>query len=126
MSASAAPLKLTTSNYLQMISYHTLHYLNKRATPQQITTYKHALLLHKAYNDDEMGLNWTNLFFNQQFSSRELHVHFTNNAKYKIGKNICTNRFEILNGKIPLDWLNETFDSFKIKCKVLLLSQNEN
>ena len=123
MSASAAPLKLTTSNYHRMISYESLHYLNKRATPQQITTYKHALLLHKTYNDDDMGLNWTNLFFNQQFSSRELNVHFTNNAKYKIGKNIITNRFEILNGKVPLVWLNETFESFKIKCKVLLLTQ---
>ena len=123
LSASAAPLKLTTSGYHRMISYDSLHYQNKRATPNQVTMYKHSLLLHKAYNDDEMGISWTGLFFNQLFNSRELCVQFTNNSKYKIGKNILTNRFEILNGKIPLNWLNETFESFKIKCKVLFLSQ---
>ena len=62
LSASAAPLKLTTTNYHQMISYNLLHYLNKRATPDQMTKYKHALLLHKTYNDESMSKNWTNLF----------------------------------------------------------------
>ena len=122
LSASAAPLKLTTTNYHQMISYNSLHYLNKRTTPDQMTKYKHALLLHKTYNDESMSKNWTNLFFNQQFNSRELFVRFVNTSNYKIGINIPTNRFKILNGKIPLQWLNETFKSYKIKCKVLLLS----
>ena len=122
LSATAAPLKLTTTNYHQMISYDSLHYINKRATPNQITSYKHALLLHKTYNDEESNLNWINLFFNQQFNARERFVHLINTSKYKIGINILSNRLKILNGKIPLDWLNETFESFKIKVKVLFLS----
>ena len=122
LSASAAPLKLTTTNYHQMISYDLLHYINKRATPNQITSYKHALLLHKTYNDEESNLNWINLFFNQQFNARERFVHLINTSKYKIGINILSNRLKILNGKIPLEWLNETFESFKIKVKVLFLS----
>ena len=50
LSASAAPLKLTVSNYTSMISHNSLHYLNNRATPNQITIYKHALLLYKTFN----------------------------------------------------------------------------
>ena len=32
-----------------------------------------------------------------------------------------TNRLSVLNGKIPLDWLNSTIDTFKVKCKNLML-----
>ena len=86
-------------------------------------TYKQAFLLYKTYNNEEMSHNWTNLFFNQQFNARTHFAYFINNSKYKIGINtIISNRFLILNGKIPLNWLNEAFDSFKIKCKVLFLS----
>ena len=35
--------------------------------------------------------------------------------------NILTNRLSALNGKIPLDWLNGSLDSFKIKSERLLM-----
>jgi hypothetical protein len=35
----------------------------------------------------------------------------------KIGSNASSNRLYVMNGKIPLDWLNLSLDSFKIKCK---------
>jgi hypothetical protein len=117
LSASAAPLKLTTKNYDNMISFDKLHYLNQRATPNQITIYKHALLLHKTYNDENMALNWQNLFFNQYFNDRDQLVKFFNNSKYKVGNNILSNRFTTLNGKILLSWLNLSFVTYKIKCK---------
>ena len=123
LAASAAPLKLTTPNYHRMMSYESLHYMNKRATPIQITLYKHSLLLHKIYNDESMGLNWVNLFFNQNFNERDNSVKFFNTSNYKVGNNIIANRFVILNGKIPNDWLNSTFENYKIKCKVLFLQQ---
>ena len=44
----------------------------------------------------------------------------TNN--YKVGMNSLSNRLWFLNGKIQLDWLGQSFDSFKIKCKGLLLA----
>ena len=114
---SAAPLKLTTKNYDNMISFDKLHYLNQRATPNQLTTYKHALLLHKTYNDENMVLNWQNLFFNQYFNDRDPLVKFFNNSKYKVGNNILSNRFTTLNGKTLLSWLNLSFVTYKIKCK---------
>ena len=83
LSASAAPLKLTTVNYDRMMSYDSLHYLKQRATPNQMTTYKHALLLHKVYKHS-MNLDWTNLFFNQHFNSRSNLVKFFNMSRYKL------------------------------------------
>ena len=117
LSASAAPLKYTIRNYDNMISFDKLHYLNQRATPNQLTTYKHALLLHKTYNDENMALNWQNLFFNQYFNDRDPLVKFFNNSKYKVGNNILSNRFTTLNGKILLSWLNLSYVTYKIKCK---------
>ena len=125
LSASSAPLKLITNNYNYLVSYNTLHYLNQRATPNQITLYKHALLLHKTYNCSSYSNDWTHLHFNQQFNNRNTKVKFTNTAKYKIGNNLLANRFTILNGKIELSWLNDSFESFKIKCKLKFLTLNE-
>ena len=31
-------------------------------------------------------------------------------------KHLLTNRFSTLNGKIPLEWLNNSLNSFQIKC----------
>ena len=124
LSASAAPLKSITWYYNTIMSYDNLHSINKRATPNQMTTYKHALLLHKTYNNEEMSIDWTNIFFNQQFNNRYPYVKFFKTSNFKIGNNILSNRFTLLNGKIPLDWLNESEDSFKIKCKQKFLHPN--
>ena len=86
-----------------------------------MTLYKHALLLHKTYNEESMSLDWTDLFFNQHFSNKTTQVKFYNTSKFKVGNNILSNRFVILNGKIPFEWLNKTTVSYKIKCKKLFL-----
>ena len=39
------------------MSYESFHYLNQRATPNQMITYKHALLLHKMYNNETMSID---------------------------------------------------------------------
>ena len=52
------------------MSFNTLHSLNKRATPKQFTTYRHAILLHKYNNDETKSNDWLNLFFNQQVNNR--------------------------------------------------------
>ena len=121
LSASAAPLKLCTRMYDRSMSFNTLHTLNKRATPNQFTTYRHAILLHKVYNDETTNQNRLDLFFNQQFNDRWETVKFFDTKNYKIGNNILSNRFIILNGKIKYDWLNLPFNSFKLKCKELFL-----
>ena len=45
---------------------------------------------------------------------------YTTNT-YKVGLNVLANRLTSLNGKIPLEWLNLSHQSYKIKCKNLLL-----
>ena len=125
LAASAAPLKLTTPNYHRMMSYESLHYMNKRATPIQITLYKHSLLLHKIYNDESMGLNWVNLFFNQNFNERDNSVKFFNTSNYKVGNNIIANRFVILNGKIPNDWLNSLLKTTKLNVRCCFSNNDE-
>ena len=122
LSASASPLKICTLNYDRNISYDSLHKITKRATPTQILTYKHALLLHKTYNDDSISPEWVDLFTNQSFNNRSLNVHFVDNSNYRIGKNILSNRFTILNNHITLESLNKSYESYKILCKTMFLS----
>ena len=50
MSASAAPLKLCNNYYDRSVSFIDLHKQNKRATPDKMMKYKHAIQLHKIYN----------------------------------------------------------------------------
>ena len=122
LSASASPLKRTMTNYNYLVLFKTLHYINQRATPHQIKTYKHTLLLHKLYNDDIMSRDWVDLFFSQHFNQRDQKIRFFNTSNYKVGNNILANRFTTLNGKIELSWLNDTFTSYKIKCKSKFLN----
>ena len=121
LSASAAPLKLCTRLYDRSMSFDTLHFINKCATPKQFTTYRHDILLHKYYNDESNNNNWLDLFFNQQFNRRCDTVKFFNTKSYKIGDNLLANRFTVLNGKIKFDWLNLPFNSYKLKCKETFL-----
>ena len=44
-----------------------------------------------------------------------------NVARSVIGLNALANRLFILNNKIPLEWLNLSYNSFKVKCKESLL-----
>ena len=77
---------------------------------------------YKIYNDESMNKNWVDLFFSQQFNQRNQTIKFYNISTYKVRKNLLTNRFTILNGKIDLSWLNESFNTYKIKCKTKFLS----
>ena len=121
LSASAHPLKMCTKNYDQSISFLTLHSLNNRATPNQMIKYKTSLILHKIINNDEMSFERQQLFFNQNFNRRNNKASFRDLSNYRIGKNLITNRLNILNNKIPYDWFNESMLSFKLKCKALFL-----
>ena len=121
MSASAAPLKYCVRFYDRNISYITLHAIVKRATPSQIMIYKHALLLHKIYNDENSSQEWLSLFFNQTFNNRAMAANFIDNSKFKVGKNLIENRLTLLNNKINYQMLNQTYESYKIACKNLFI-----
>ena len=86
MAASALPLKLCLRNYDRNISYENLHTTLKRANPAQMMAYKHALLLHKVYNDNSNSPEWLDLFSNQTFNNRNAHANFIDMSVFKIGK----------------------------------------
>ena len=92
--------------------------------PTKIIMYKLALTLFKVYNERMPQFEWLNLNFTQILTTRQENFLTLNIPRYKVGNNILTNRFAILNNMIPLLWLNLGFDSFKIKCKKLFLNWN--
>ena len=106
-----SPLQLITKNYDYLTLYMSLHYQNQRPNPNQLTICKHTLLLHKAYNSDSMSNDWTH------FNIQDMCVKFHNISNFKSGNNLLANRFTILNGKIEKLRLNDSYESFKIKCK---------
>jgi hypothetical protein len=121
LSASASALKMCNNNYDNTISFDQLHSINKRATPIQLMSYKHSLLLHKIFNNQLYFKDWLSLNFQQTFNARNNTVNIVDTSRIKIGKNIAINRLKIINGKIPYDWLNLSWDTFKVKCKKLFL-----
>lgn len=117
LAASASALKICTPNYNFLISYKKLHYINNRAMPEQMMYYKHALLLYKTYNESTPTKNWLTLNFQQNFNNRNNTLRVFSTSNYKVGQNLTSNRFVVINGILNLDWLNESFDTYKVKCK---------
>ena len=87
------------------------------------TLYKHALVLFKLYNNDTVEEEWISLNLQHQFSIRGNVFQVTKNNKLSMGNNIMINRMSILNNKIPLNWLNLSYESFKLKSKELFCNQ---
>ena len=101
------------------LSYEKIHEMNNRATPEMFTCYKHALVLFKLYNNNTVEEEWISLNWQHQFSIRGNVFKVTRNNKLRVGNNIMINRMSILNNKIQLNWLNLSYESFKLKCKEL-------
>ena len=104
-----------------MLNFDELHEMAGRATPAKLMQYKMSLQLYKTYNLRIPITDWTNLNMNSVFTSRQTCFITNKTNKYKVGMNELSNRLWYLNGKIKLDWLNLTFDSFKVNCKKLFL-----
>ena len=65
--------------------------------------YKHALQLHKIYNGSEMGEDWIQLNFNQNFNQRLTKFTTNDTSRYKVGKNMMSNRLKVISNEIELD-----------------------
>ena len=100
-----------------MESYIDIHVSCKRSLPSQLMTFKHAILLHKLYNEKFPGVDWIELNFNQILTSWPTTFKINKSNAYKIGNNKLSLRLSVLNGKIPLQDLNMSLDSFKVKYK---------
>ena len=97
-----------------MISFENIRKMNKRATPNTFMIYKCAIQLFKLYNAKEHSLEWVKLNVNQILTSRQMNFLIMKTNNNKVGLNILTNRLHVLNGIIPLSWLNLTLRTFKV------------
>ena len=121
LSTSSSALRMITLNYDYTISFIQLHSINKRATPTQIMNYKHALLLYKIFNNQLYSKEWLALNFQQTYNARTDTINIVDTSRIKIGKNSATNRLKLINGKITFDSLNLSWNSYKIKYKIIFL-----
>ena len=121
MSASANALKICVSKLPPNTYHDAIQRLAKRDTPEQMSTYKHALQLYKLVNSTNMTDDWISLNDQQTFNGRNEHIHTVKTSNYKVGCNLLVNRFQPLNDKIKYSWFNESFDSYKMKCKNLFI-----
>ena len=97
--------------------YMDLHKITKRATPEMFCQYKTALLLYRLFNDNVPEDEWIQLNVNIINTSRQTRFMTNRNHSTKVGLNCIANRLHMLNDKIPLTWLNKSFNSFEIECK---------
>ena len=122
LSSSAKAIKVCVKYCTNDVSFDNLHAMYHRATPEKVLLYKLALSLFKILNSEKYTLEWASLICNQITTSRQTKF-ITGKAHLKrVGINALANRFYILNHTIPLDWLNLSYLSFKIKCKVYFLT----
>ena len=121
LSASARALFIVTPNYNNVMSFDQVHSLNNRATPSQMMSFKHAILLYKIWNDQNYSKEWMALNFQQTFNERNLTVNVFESNNLKVGKNLPVNRLKIINGLIKYEWLNLSINSFKVLCKRVFL-----
>ena len=121
LSCSAYAIRTCVKYCTRDVSFVNLHIIYKRATPDQVLLYKHALNLYKLMKDSEFTTEWVSLNFNQILTSRQNKFLAGRANNKKVGLNAFANRVYILNNKIPLDWFNLTYDTFKIRCKKELL-----
>jgi hypothetical protein len=107
-----------------MISFVRLHEMGERATPEKLLIYKHALTLFKLFNGPYYLIGFASLNVNIVLTPRQSQFQTIKMHRPKIGANGLSNRPYVLNGKIPLDWLNLSLDSFNIKCKKIVFTMN--
>ena len=121
LSASAKALRVCSkvTDYYQ--SFASVHSVCKRATPEMLMKYKLALCLYKLYNENLNSIEFTLLNVNQILTGRQTHFKIQKSNKYRVGLNALTNRLYYINDDIPLDWLNNSLSTYKIKCKKLFL-----
>ena len=98
-SANACKLCIPREN-AQLLTHTVIHNLAKRAMPEDMCMYKHALILYKLLRNDLCDDERMYLNFQIADNRRSTKFNFIKNQKYDVGKNILLNRMHILNDKI--------------------------
>ena len=122
LSASANALKISQKVPNPFESFINVHKSCKRATPNQMMQFKHAIILHNLYSINLPQADWLDLNFNQILTSRQTSFKVIKSNNFLVGNNLITNRLATLNGKVDLKDLNLSLDSFKIKYKKDMLT----
>ena len=125
-------LKLASANALRSCNktltiYHThteIHLLSKRALPDQMLKYKHAISMFKLFNHCQPETEFLQMNFQLNQNPRIKYTNFFLRQNYDSGKNMLLNRLAHLNDKIEKSWLDQSLNTFKIKCKQLFLQSN--
>jgi hypothetical protein len=68
LSVSAKALKKFMKKLDSIFSFNYIHEINNRGAPNNLMLYKHSLLLHKLYNEEQPSTEWVNHNFQHQFS----------------------------------------------------------
>ena len=50
-------------------------------------------------------------------------LQIIDHSRLRVGKNILTNHLRVLNNKVRLEWLNQTYEWFKLKSKTTFMPQ---
>ena len=119
-SANACKLCIPREN-VHLLTHTDIHAQAKRALPENMCMYKHALMLYKLLRNDLCDNELMHLNFQIADNERSTKMSFFKRQKYDVGKNVLLNRLHILNDKIEKNWINLKLDSYKIKCKELFL-----
>ena len=105
-----------------MISFERIHQINNGATPEKIMMFRHSLAFYRLYNHSKkLTLKWCALHFNQILTLIQTKFKTRKSNKLKVGQNALANRLFILNNQIPIQWLDGGYETFKVKCKILML-----
>ena len=59
----------------------------QKSSPSQLIEFKHAIMLHKLYNEQLPVADWIDLNFDQILTSRQSHFKITKSNTFKVGDN---------------------------------------
>ena len=82
--------------------------------------------MYKLFKNCLPETEFLQLNFQYNQNQRMKHANFFMRQNYESGKNILLNRLTILNDKVEKTWLDQSLDTFKVKCKNLFLSNQTN
>ena len=117
-SASGNALKLLERDR----SFRELHKKYNRATPTQFQKYTTAVSFYDLVKNSTPENDWINLQFNIQNDRRNPRLTFQTNNRYKCGINCLSNRFKSVTNEVDKEWISQTRDSYKMKCKKRLIT----
>ena len=105
-----------------MLLFAHLHEMAGRATPNQMINYKLALQLYKFFKYRCPTMDWVSLNFNQIMGTRQKKFSINMTNSKRVGMNALSSRLWYLNWKIDTDWLNFSFNTYKVNCKKTVIT----